>query len=68
MRIGVVIERARESKHRPFISEVKLMVKDKQLCSQASTIISKVVNFFVGLKMCSGRHSPLKRMSEATGQ
>ena len=41
MRIGVVIERARESKRMHFISKVTLIAKDKRLCYQGRAIINK---------------------------
>ena len=65
---GVVIEGARESECRLFLSKVTLVAKDKWLCSQARAVISRVVDYFVWMKMHSGGRCPLKRTSEATGQ
>ena len=50
MRIGMVIELARESECRPFISKVTSMTKHKRSCSQASALINRVVGYFARLK------------------
>ena len=68
MRIGVVTERARESKRVRFVSKVTSMAKDSWLCSRARAIINRVVDYFVWLKMCSGGRGPLKRTPEATAK
>ena len=53
VRIGVIIDRAHESKHRSFVSKVTSMYKDKRLCFQARTIINRVVDYLARLKMRS---------------
>ena len=50
MRIGMVIELAHESERRPFISKVTSMTNHKRSCSQASTLINRVVGYFALLK------------------
>ena len=63
---GVVIEGVRESECRLFLSKVTLVAKDKWLCSQARAVISRVVDYFVWMKMRSRGRCPLKRTSENT--
>ena len=51
--VGVVIEHARESERRLFISNVTWTV-DKWLCSQARATSNRIVNYFAWLKMRTG--------------
>ena len=50
MRTGGVIELTCESEHRPFMSKLISMAKDKRLCFQASPLTNRVVGYFARLK------------------
>ena len=49
--LGVVIERARASQRRMFLSKMTSAEKHKRLCSQARAVINRVVGYLTRLKM-----------------
>ena len=66
----MVIERARDSVLRAHVVEFTAMPRGKRLCSQAQTIMNRVIlyNYFAQLEKRSAGRGPLIGTSEATGK